>query len=273
MKGIYLASILGVASMMGANASAADWSDTSMGISYGSRYEEPGINGDIAKTVFNLAHVSGYKYGTNFFNVEFLKSNQVDPSSGAGNTDGAIEVYAVYRHQLSMAAATGRSMAFGPVKDVGLTAGIDLGTKNTGFGSRPIKTVLGPSLDFAVDNGFFNVGLFWYHETNNNGIVGRSVNFDSTYQLSSAWSKGFELGLPAKFTGYLTHTGPKGKNGFGVETTSSTVAHAMLMFDVGSLAGKKGNVYAGFGVDHFTNKYGEKGVHQTTPVVQLEVHF
>ena len=88
-----------------------------------------------------------------------------------------------------------------------------------------------------------------------------------------AGSKAFDLGIPMVIKGYICHTGLKGNNGFGSATGAETVAHALLMFDVGSFAGKKGAVYAGLGADHFTNKYGEKGVNQTTPIAQLEVHF
>ena len=52
---------------------AADWSDTFVGYRYGSQFAEPAIAGDIAKNIFQLTHVSGYKYGVNFFNVDFLK--------------------------------------------------------------------------------------------------------------------------------------------------------------------------------------------------------
>lgn len=273
MKIQKLVTVLTLASVASSAAMAADWSDTSMGISYGSDYREPGVNGDIAKTVLNLTHASGYKYGSNFFSVDILKSDSKDPAAGVGNTDGAVELYAVYRNQLSISAVSGKKLAYGPVRDFSLTTGFDLGTKNTAFASRPLKIVIGPTLNFAVENGFLDLGLFAYHETNNNGIVGHSVTFKSTYQLSTAWSKAFELGLPAVFKGYVCHTGPKGNNGFGVATGAETVAHALLMFDIGSLGGKKGAIYAGFGVDHFTNKFGEKGVNQTTPIAQLEVHF
>src|SRR5579872_2547942 len=182
MKLAPLFSLLTLAGLISTNAVAADWSDTSMGISYGTDYREPGVNGDIAKTVLNLTHASGYKYGSNFFNVDVLKSNSKDPAAGVGNTDGAVEVYAVYRHQLSMSAVSGQKLAYGPIRDFSLTTGFDLGTKNTAFASRPLKIVIGPTLNFAVENGFFDLGLFAYHETNNNGIVGKSVNFDTTYQ-------------------------------------------------------------------------------------------
>ncbi|WP_157057135.1 hypothetical protein [Herbaspirillum autotrophicum] len=273
MKVAYLLGLTLAAASFSAEVLAADWADNSVGISYGSRYREPGVNEDIAKTVFNFTHASGYKYGSNFFSADFLKSDSKDPSAGTGNTDGALEVYAVYRNQLSMSAVSGKKLAFGPVRDVSLSAGFDVGTKNTTFASRPIKLVIGPTLNFAIDKGFFDFSVFYYHETNNNGIVGKKVTFDSTYQLSAAWSKGFELGLPLVFKGYAVHTGAKGLNGFGMGTGPETVVHTVLMADIGSLAGKPGTVYAGVGIDHFTNKFGERGVNQTTPIAALEVHF
>ncbi len=67
---------------------AADWSDTSIGIRTGSKFAEPfGVN-DIKKTIVDFNHVSGYKYGTNFFNIDFLMSDSKDPA-GAGSTEGA----------------------------------------------------------------------------------------------------------------------------------------------------------------------------------------
>ena len=64
-----------------AAAHAADWSDTSIGYRYGTKFAEPFNTQDISKNIFNLNHVSGYKYGTNFFNVDLLLSDKKDPSS------------------------------------------------------------------------------------------------------------------------------------------------------------------------------------------------
>ena len=71
-------------------AQAADWSDTSLSYRYGTKYAEPFNNQDISKNIFNLTSVSGYKYGKNFFSVDFLLSSEADPSS-AGAKDGAHE--------------------------------------------------------------------------------------------------------------------------------------------------------------------------------------
>ena len=71
-------------------ASAANWSDTYVGYRWGANFAEPFGKTDISKSIVNLAHVSGYKYGTNFFNVDFLMSDSKDPG-GNGNSAGAQE--------------------------------------------------------------------------------------------------------------------------------------------------------------------------------------
>ena len=55
-----------------------------------------------------LQHVSGYKYGTNFFNVDILKSDDMDRPGGGG---GAQEVYVVYKNTVSSARLPARRTA------------------------------------------------------------------------------------------------------------------------------------------------------------------
>ncbi len=70
-------------------AKAADWSDTAISVRYGTAFAEPynnnadGSRKDIKKAIVALTHVSGYKYGTNFLNVDLLMSNAKDPSYAA----------------------------------------------------------------------------------------------------------------------------------------------------------------------------------------------
>ena len=64
----FIAAAALLAGGLAAPAQAADWSDTSIGIRGGSKYAEPFNGKDITKTIVNLKHASGYKYGSNFFN-------------------------------------------------------------------------------------------------------------------------------------------------------------------------------------------------------------
>ena len=102
------------------SAQAADWSDTSIGYRTGSKFAEPFNANDIKKNIVDFNHASGYKYGSNFFNIDFLLSDSKDPA-GAGSTNGAQEFYVVYRNTLDIEKTTGTPMKFGPVRGAGLT--------------------------------------------------------------------------------------------------------------------------------------------------------
>ena len=64
---VFFCALIGLANLP---AYGNDWSDTNIGARYGSQYREPFNRSDIAKQIVSLTHVSGYKYGANFFNVD-----------------------------------------------------------------------------------------------------------------------------------------------------------------------------------------------------------
>ena len=93
----------------------------------------------INKNIFSLTHASGYKYGSNFFNVDMLKSNNEDLASGGGG--GAQEVYVVYRTTLSGSKVFGVPQKYyGVIRDLGLTAGFDFNAKDDQFSARVYKS-------------------------------------------------------------------------------------------------------------------------------------
>lgn len=264
-------------------AYAFDWSDTSLGWTYGNNYHEPsntdakGDARDIGKNTIEFMHIDGYRYGTNFFDVTMLLSNSADPANHSNS--GATEFYAIYRHNLSMNAVTGsKAFSFGPVKDLALDAGFILGSKDDAFSSRKRAVVVGPNILFDVP-GHFNVALLYYKENNNNGIVGTPVNFRSTYSIESSWGIPFHIGaLPVSFEGFLDVVGPKGKDGFGADTKTEVLFRPKVMFDVGALYGHKNLVRVGIGWEYWLNKYGSdhrnvKGALQSTPFVTADIHF
>ena len=86
-------------------AAAADFSDTWIGFRKSNSYTEPGIAADVPKNIYTIGHFSGYKYGTNFFALDILKSLENDPARGGGGQ--AQELYAVYRSSLSSSKVLG----------------------------------------------------------------------------------------------------------------------------------------------------------------------
>lgn len=261
-------------------AQAATWSDTFIGYRYGTQFTEPSNPRDVEKHVLQFTHASGYALGQNFLNVDLLQSDSADPTEAGGDT-GATEAYLTYRHQLHSGKLFGEALAFGPVKEVALSGGVDLNTKNTAFAPRKRMLLAGPTLKFDVPRGFVDLSLLYAHEWNHCGASFCNVDeieFDPYYQISLAWGLPFEAGtLPLKFQGFYNYNGEKGDDYQGNATKPEQLMRASLMFDVGRLAwGEENQLWAGVGYEYWRNKFGnhgKPGVDTDAPTFQLEWHF
>ncbi|WLT31626.1 outer membrane protein OmpK [Geothrix sp. PMB-07] len=261
--------------------SASDWSDTLIGYRTSSQFREPGIDGTLNKDILQLSHASGWAYGSNFFNVDMLMSDKNDPA--ANGKTGANEVYVAYRGALSFGKLSGKDLSFGPVRDISVTAGFDFNSKDNAFASKKRFLVFGPTFNLKAPSGFLDLGLWACHEQNQNGIVGKAVDYKTTYYISAAWGMPFELGgVGAEFKGFANYEGAKGKDGFGVDTKPETLANLFLMFDVSPVFGAKKKVYIGGGLEYWNNKFGvpnsdapAPGTNKrvTAPMLQVQVHF
>ena len=261
-------------------ATAADWSDNHLSWWYGTHFAEPGIAAPIAKTTFEFTHADAYAYGSNFFDVQTLRSSRTDPAAGGGN--GATEVYAVYRSTLSLSKLTGKNHAWGAIRDWGLSGGFDWNTKNTSFAPQKRMFAVGPKVSFSVP-GYWDLSVMWRGETNHNGLTAplhRDQRYQDTYYVETAWSTPFTLGgIPMTFKGFANHVPPKGIDGFGNATVSETLARADLLVDIGGLAlAKPGRFFAGFGYEYWRNKYGDSsavtsGTTERAAFVNFEWHL
>lgn len=283
MKKLSSISLAAALAALSAGAQAADWSDTYIGYRTGSKFAEPFNSEDIKKNIVNLSHVSGYKYGTNFFNADFLMSDEKDPG-GAGATSGAHEVYIVYRHTLDFEKVTGTPLKFGPIRGVGLTAGFDVNAKNdAGYNSRKRMLVLGPTL-FVDVPGFLNLSLLVLEESNApyNTFTGTATpryDYKTHPMLTAAW--GIPIGsLPLSFEGFMNWIAAKGTNEFGGGTKPETNIDMQLMYDVSSAWGAKGKFKVGLEYQYWKNKFGNdhegpagKGAFAKTPMLRAEYHF
>jgi nucleoside-specific outer membrane channel protein Tsx len=269
---------------VGGVSEAADWSDTYIGYRYGTKFAEPFEGNDISKNILNLSHVSGYKYGTNFFNADLLLSDSNDPAS-ADSTEGAREVYVVYRHTLDMGKVTNQPLAFGPVRGVGITAGFDYNNKNdAGYNSKKQMLVAGVTLMMDVP-GFLNISLLQLWESNapcntyTDTCVSR-YSYDPHPMLTLAW--GIPLGsLPLSFEGFANFIADKGTDEFGNSTEPETNIDMQLMLDVGAVSGGPKNTFKlGLEYQYWKNKFGVdskgpagSGAFAKTPMIRAEYHF
>ncbi len=262
-------------------AQAAKWSDTFIGYRCGSDYKEPGRfpDQDIRKHIIQLTHASGYDTGQNFFNLDYLKSDSNDAANNSN--DGATEFYLTYRHQFHLGKLLDKDLSFGPVKEIGITAGFDLNTKNTRFAPAKRLLVLGPTLKFALPKGFFDLSLLFAKESNHCGL-GAPVcpksnhTFDNQWSLSAAWGIPFEAGpVPLKFQGFFNWLTDKGKlYGTNTKTEPEFLMRTSVMADVGKLAmGKDNTFWLGVGYEAWYNKFGNDGVDNDALMLQAEWHF
>ncbi|MBY6345759.1 hypothetical protein E5C31_07305 [Providencia rettgeri] len=269
-------------------ALAADWSDTFLGYRFSTQYTEPMNDRTIQKHILSLTHVNGYSLGQNFFNLDILQSDRYDPSSGNGS-NGATEFYATYRHQLSMGKVFDKDISFGPVKDVAITAGFDLNTKNTAFAPRKRLLVLGPTFKFDVPRGFVDLSLMVGKEWNHCGLGAPACpdsrsSFHTQFLASLNWNLPFDVGsVPLKFQGFANYAGPKGDDYAGISTKSEVLVRTSVMADVGKVAfDKKNTLWVGIGYEYWYNKFGNRymangdlkpGIKTSAPTVQVEWHF
>lgn len=277
--------VLAGATLASGAVQAATWSDSFLGYRYGTGFREPSNTKEVRKHVLQFGHASGYAYGQNFLNLDLLQSDKNDPSSGADT--GATEFYLTYRHQLHLGKLLDKDLSFGPVKEVALTAGFDLNTKNTAFAPRKRLVVAGPTLKFNVPAGFFDLSLLAGKEWNHCGLAfctDHEHGFDAQWILSAAWGVPFQAGpVPLKFQGFINYNSEKGKDYSGVKTEAETLLRTSLMVDVGQMAaGRKSTLLLGVGYEMWLNKFGnhataagvtKPGINTYAPTLQMEWHF
>jgi nucleoside-specific outer membrane channel protein Tsx len=237
-----------------ASAHAADWSDTSLGYRYGTRFAEPFGANNVRKSIFSLTHVSGFKYGTNFFNVDIVLSDGKDP--GYDTTAGAQEVYVFYRNTVDAGKVLGRDLKSGPVRGWGVTSGFDINTKNNNYGSKKRMFVLGPTLMLDVP-GYLNLTVLAVHESNApRGVERYTYRTHPAFEID--WSTPFQVAtVPLSFEGYALYLAAKGTDEFGAATAPEMHIDMKLMGDVGAVAGMGKNVLKfGIGFEYWRNKFG-----------------
>lgn len=261
-------------------AVAADWSDTAISWRYGTQFREP-FNGDkITKNIFGLTHVSGYAYGSNYFNVDLMQSDSKDAASKTSST-GAQEAYVVYRHTFDIGKIRGTAIDLGPINGAGIVLGFDWNTKNDSYSSKKRMLILGPSLMWKLPAGYLNTSVVILHESNAPGTMKRK-----TYDLHPAVVANWGVPLfetPFSFEGFTMWTAKKGTNEFGRKTGAEFNFDAQVMWDVGRTvfsAPKKFRI--GIEYQYWRNKFGNTmdqtgpaggGSTASTPMVRAQYYF
>lgn len=259
--------------------------DTQVSYRFAPTAAEPGIPSsksrppvDIQKNIFAITHANSWAYGSNFINVDVLKSGIEDPVKGGG--DGATEVYALYRGILSGNALTAtKAFSFGPIRDLRLGFGGDLNSKNTNFAAQKRLLVVGPNIAFDLPGGFLNLGINYSQEDNHNGVTNRHVAFDPAFEMELTYSIPLTFtGLPLTLAGFDNFIGPKGRDGFNRQTKTEILSRTNLVLDIGKLAFNTPNTVDVFvGYQYWYNKFGNDhrivaGSIESTVLLGVAIH-
>ncbi|WP_373048049.1 hypothetical protein [Vulgatibacter sp.] len=216
MRALHLAAAF-AAVLAVAPAARADFNATSLTALYGAGFDDVASGmATPSERLFTLTleNSVSWKYGDSF---AFLDMASGRFAQGEG-TDYSI--YAEWQPRLSFGKIFGTEIAAGPVSDLLLAAEV-----NRGAGFSALLGGLGTNL---VVPGF----RYWTL----NAYV-RKDNFnDATYQVTSAWSVPFRLGVGLAFEGFV--------DVYGTDAASVNIlTQPQLLVDVGELVGARGGQF------------------------------
>jgi hypothetical protein len=231
---------------------------------------DPGVSnsGKFGKDVYTFTHFDVWGYGTNFFNVDLLKSPSVDPA--ASSTAGATEIYGLFRSTFGLNQLFGtKAFTTGILNNVSLEVGADMNTENNKLGPAKKSMVAGLQFSFALPyKGYFNISPLVYKEYNHNyfttlsGNTSGDTEFNATWALETVYSMplGFlPPSVPLTFSGRAAFYGPKGKSWSGDTQNTSTEFNSeqRLTLDVGKMVMGKADIFSTYiGYRYWQNKFG-----------------
>jgi hypothetical protein len=252
--------------------------DNSFSYAYAFNATDPFV-GKTDKQILSFTHFDIWQYGTNFVNIDGLKSDLRDPATPCGfsstflqnaGCEGATEIYAFFRSTFGWKQIFG-FQPYGWLSNISFKVGGDYNTENNAASPAKRDVVAGLQFDFDLPFGIhLGVSPLAYFEKNHNGFVTNPTSgvryFQTTYRVESLLSVPLgPKGTPFSFTSLFAIQGPKG-TGLGApvppsfETKTEVFTQQKLSLDVGSVAWNKPNMvfvwvaytywYNKFGIDH-----------------------
>ena len=245
----------------------------SLSYSYAFTANNPGA-GTTPKDVLSFTHFDVWAYGTNFFNVDWLKATKGAatpaapcdfPPSGVSGCPGYTEIYGLFRSTFGWNQIFNtKAFAVGPLTNIEFVIGSDLNTDNTTLGSAKRSIQGGLQFDFATPyKGFINIGAFAYKEWQHDGFASMDasfgfdtrnpsgkVDFNATWAIEALYVQPLAFQpLPLTFKSFAVIHGPKGCGepcdpGPGLKRTTEYLTQQTLLLDVGKLAWGKPDQFA-----------------------------
>ncbi len=196
--------------------------------------------------IFTLQHAGGWRAGGSFFFLDYSTDGFAD---GFNDRD----LYGEWYPTLSLGSLAEGGVGFGPVNDVRLVAGVNLGIQ-----SKVVKYVPGVELGWDVPGFIFvNTILGGFIDASSGLDAGGVPSTGDSFNFDVSWLSVFQLGSQSfSFTGHAEYMGAI-TDELGNDYPGSILAQPQLRWDVGQALTGAGNVlHVGVEYQLWTNKLG-----------------
>ncbi|WP_321322858.1 DUF5020 family protein [Thiomicrorhabdus sp.] len=245
LSGIALAGAM----LMSPMSQAADWSNTNLLLLNGSGYKQVPSNNEVDGTVVTVEHVSGWKYGSNFFFFDVTNANT-----------SKSDFYGEISPSLSFGKMTGKDLSFGFVKDVSLTGTLEIGQVTN-------AQLYGIGFDLDIPGVPVAKVNFYQRASTSEFYPGK---MGSGQQVTFVWMAPFNLGSTSwTFEGFLDYATAEKEVG----KVENIIASPRLTMDIGALFGSPKKISAGIEYAYWMNKYGTKGIDEGVPQATVKWTF
>ena len=228
---------------------AADWSVSEFHYQFGSLDQpfEPGAP-SADTNILTLQHASGWKYGANFFFVDWIST------SGRG-----YQWYGEVYPKFSLSKITGNEIAAGRILDVGVITGLNMD-------SDADVQVWFPGVAFALDIPGFawaSWDFFWTLNDNEGVAKGGAPKEDNVFFTDFNWATKQKevLGLKWNIEGHIEYNDSADFEDIPGEREWWILAQPQLRAEIGEHMGLPENtLFAGIEYQWWENKLGVKSV-------------
>ena len=221
-------------------AEAADWSVNEVHYQIG-ELKNPFTDTRTTTHILTFQHASSWRYGNNFFFIDMIDDGKED---NYNDTD----YYGEWYSNFSLGKITGADLSFGPIKDVGLIAGLNVA------GDANIRKYL-PGVRFSWD-----VPGFAYLNTDLTAYIDDSdVAQGDSFMFDVNWAYPIDVGQQKfSISGHVEYIGERNyEQAGGAKINGHVLAQPQFRWDLGhALFDTQDQLYVGIEYQYWNNKQG-----------------
>ncbi len=228
-------------------AGAFDWSTTELHYQFGN-LDAPFRGGRDSEThILTFQHASGWKYGDNYIFIDFLNDADDDDFN-----DG--EFYGEVYFNFSLSKILNSKIGIGPIKDIGILAGINMGAD-----SEVVKYLPGIRASWDVKGfTFLNTDFAFYIDDSNGLASGGVPKEDNSFYFDINWAYPFKIKSHSfSIVGHAEYIGER-TDETGARVEDWILAQPQFRYHVSNLFNYPEKVFIGIEWQYWMNKLGDE---------------